>query len=286
MTQDRSDLPRIPDAPRAIQKGVPLKHLLGVEAVDCLAHNLRLAHAAFDAAQFRDAALTGLEELELMQRGQHIAAALRQCLPGTYRDAIEILLQSLTPPQQQAEAFGLAEFFYLPHSFFIAEYGLDAAHNAGDDPFEHSMRALHALTTRFTSEFAIRPFLIAQPERALARVMEWTRDPNPHVRRLCSEGTRPRLPWGRRIPALIADPRPALPILETLKDDASLYVRRSVANHLGDIAKDHPGLAFEVCGRWLEGRASKELKWVIRHALRHPAKKENATALKLRAAAK
>ena len=99
--------------------------------------------------------------------------------------------------------------------------------------------------------------------------------------RSCSEGSRPRLPWAMRIPAFIKDPRPVLPILEALKDDPDLYVRRSVANHLGDIAKDHPQLAFEVCKRWIEG-ASPERRWLIRHAVRHPAKKGVKVALRLR----
>lgn len=147
------------------------------------------------------------------------------------------------------------------------------------------MSAQYELTTRFTAEFSIRPFLIQQLDRTLSELMRWTTDSNPHVRRLCSEGTRPRLPWGLRIPALIANPTPVLPILEALKNDQSLYVRRSVANHLGDIAKAHPELVFQLCDRWLNG-ATSDLKWLIRHALRHPAKKGNETAIQLRAAAK
>jgi 3-methyladenine DNA glycosylase AlkC len=131
----------------------------------------------------------------------------------------------------------------------------------------------------------MRPFLIRRRERTLARLIEWTRDPDPHVRRLCSEGSRPRLPWAMRIPELLADPRPTLPVLEALKDDASDYVRRSVANHLGDIAKDHPALVFEVCERWLDG-ASEQRKALVRHALRHPARCGVAAALRLCRAAR
>ena len=147
------------------------------------------------------------------------------------------------------------------------------------------MAAQHALTQRFSAEFSIRPFLIRDQDRTLARLLEWTRDPSPHVRRLCSEGTRPRLPWATRIPAFVKNPEPVFPILEILKNDPSLYVRRSVANHLGDVAKDHPEKAFALCERWLTG-ASSELKWLIRHALRHPAKKGDKNALRLRSAAK
>lgn len=221
-----------------------------------------------------------------MQRGQHIAKALHQFLPSSYSEAVAIIVASLTPVQTEAEEFGLAEFFYLPHSFFISEYGQDKKYNNGKDPFETSMGALHALTTRFTSEFAIRTFLIKQQERTLSKVSEWLNDPNPHVRRLCTEGTRPKLPWGKRIPSFISNPQPTLHILETLKSDKSLYVRRSVANHLGDIAKDHPEVVFSTCERWLQAGASKDLQWLIRHAVRHPAKKGDARALKIRAEAK
>lgn len=211
---------RVPDAPKSIQKGASLKDVLGLEAVDCLAHNLSLVYPRFDAGSFRRAALAGLEPLGLMERGPHLANALHQCLPSKYSEAIGILLASLTPP----------------------------------------------LTQRFSAEFSIRPFLIQQQDRTLSQLIAWTTDPNPHVRRLCTEGTRPRLPWGRRIPAFIANPEPLFPILESLKDDECLYVRRSVANHLGDIAKDHPEKVFALCERWLED-ATPERKWLIRHAV-------------------
>lgn len=276
---------RIPSAPKSIQKGVPLKDLLGPEAVECLAHNVSVVFSEFDAEAFRVTALEALEPLGILERGQKLARVLRQYLPQNFSSATAILLDSLTPPLTETEDLGLAVFFYLPHVCFISEYGLDTAHNDGEDPFEVSMKAQYELTQRFSAEFSIRPFLIREQERTLTRLLEWTADPNPHVRRLCSEGARPRLPWAIRIPAFIKNPDPVLPILETLKDDQNLYVRRSVANHLGDIAKDHPETVYAVCERWLE-RASKERKWLIRHALRHPAKKGNKTALALRAAAK
>lgn len=146
------------------------------------------------------------------------------------------------------------------------------------------MKAQYELTKRYSAEFSIRPFLIHHQHRTLERLIEWTSNPDPHVRRFCSEGTRPRLAWAPRIPAFIKDPSPTFPILEALKDDPCLYVRRSVANHLGDIAKDHPDAALSICDRWLRS-ASHELKWVLRHALRHPAKKGDQAALRIRAAA-
>lgn len=273
--------PRLPSAPRSIQKGSSLADLLDRDAIDCLIHNISLVHPKFDCDAFRATATEGLKPLAILQRGNHLATALRAHLPQRYEDAVEILIRSLTPANTRTDELGLAVFFYLPHVSFVATYGLDAEHNGGKDPFETSMRAQYELTRRFSAEFSMRPFLIRWQDRTLARLLEWTRDPDPHVRRLCSEGARPRLPWAMRIPAFIKDPCPVLPILETLKDDPDLYVRRSVANHLGDIAKDHPQLAFEICERWVEG-ASAERKWLIRHAVRHPAKKGVKAALRLR----
>ena len=274
-------VPRIPAAPRSIQKGSSLAALLDHEAVECLAHNLALVLASFDQDAFRRKAMKGIAKLAILERGVHLARVLREFLPARYEDAVAILVRSLTPPLSTTDDLGLGVFFYLPHIAFVATYGLDAEGNGGRDPFEASMAAQYELTRRFSAEFSIRPFLIRWPARTLKRLIKWTRDRDPHVRRLCSEGTRPRLPWATRIPAFVEDPRPVLPILEALKDDSELYVRRSVANHLGDIAKDHPKLAFEICERWIAG-ASEERKWLIRHAVRHPAKKGVAAALRLR----
>jgi len=272
---------RLPAAPRAIAKGRSLAVLLDAEAVDCLAHNLALAYPRFDRAAFGRTARAGLGPLAILQRGRHLARAMRAHLPARYEDALEVILRSLTPPHTRTEGLGLGVFFYLPHVSFVAAYGLDPAGNGGRDPFEASMHAQYELTRRFTAEFSLRVFLRQEQPRTLAWLRQWTRDPDPHVRRLCSEGSRPRLPWAERIPAFVTDPRPTLPLLEALKDDPDLYVRRSVANHLGDIAKDHPDLAFEVCARWVVG-ASEERKWLIRHAVRHPAKHGVKAALRLR----
>ena len=276
---------RIPEAPKSIQKGVPLKNVLGLEAIDCLAQNISYVYPEFNAQEFKAIAIDNLEPLGINDRGLHIARALRKYLPKKYKNAINIILASLTPPNTETEGLGLAVLFYHPHSYFIAEYGLDEKYNEGEDPFEISMKAQYELTKRSTSEFSIRPFLNQCQERTLSRIKEWVFDPDPHVRRLCSEGTRPRLPWAPRIPAFINDPSPVLLILEALKNDEVPYVCRSVANHLGDIAKDHPEIVFGICERWLID-ATKDVKWVIRHALRHPAKKQNKMALQIRAAAK
>ncbi|MFY8351017.1 DNA alkylation repair protein [Pseudoalteromonas sp. SSM20] len=275
----------IPDAPRAIAKGSSLADLLNDNAIHYLARNIEIVHSNFDSDAFVKECLNAPEGLALMAKGQFIANVLHQFLPSNYQAAINILTQTLIDADESSEEFGLAGFFYLPHSFYIAQYGLDAKYNDGIDPFDISMKAQYELTQRFSAEFCIRPFLIEQQARTLETLKDWQFDRNRHIRRLVSEGTRPKLPWGKRLPEIIKDPTPILPLLSHLKDDSSLYVRRSVANSLGDIAKDHPSLVFDLLESWLEG-ANAELKWLIRHAVRYYAKKNVERALAIRIAAK
>lgn len=276
---------KIPEAPNSIEKGVPLKEVLGKTAIDQLGENLKTIDNSFNKKAFSKDSLNGLEELSITQRAAHIAKAMRKYLPQKYEESIEVILKSLTPELEKTEDNGLATMFYMPHCSYVAQFGLDKKFNDGKDPFEKSMEVQYEITKRFTAEFSIRPFIIDQEERTMEYMYEWMNDKNPHVRRLSSEGTRPRLPWAMKIPSFTIDPSPSIPILESLKNDPELYVRRSVANHLGDIGKDNIDILLETCEKWLDG-ASKELKWVIRHALRHPAKKENQKALKIRVAAK
>lgn len=276
---------KIPEAPSSIKKGVPLKLILDKSAISQLGNNLEFVYNDFDKQSFINESMVDIDSLSITERGKKIAKLLKKYLPQNYSDAINIILKSLTPPLRDTENNGLAPLFYMPHVSFIAKNGLDKDYNNHLDPFEISMMAQYELTQRFTAEFSIRAFIIDQPARTFDRLYEWVDDVNPHVRRLCSEGTRPRLPWAVKIPSLIKDPSLSIPILEKLKNDESLYVRRSVANHIGDIAKDHLDFAFKICDNWLNN-ASKELKWVIRHALRYPAKKGNVRALQLRKMAK
>ena len=277
-------IPQIPSAPRAIQKGVALKDIINDTSVAYLAKNLSLVDHDFDTDRFiHEVQITA--DLGLMARAKNIAKAMFVACDRPYEQCAELLVQSLTPIQHSDEEFGLAGFFYLPHSFFIANYGIDKQYNAGKDPLDVSLCAQYQLTQRFTAEFCIREFLIQRQDETLAYLLDWTKDNSSHVRRLCSEGTRPKLPWGKHLKAFIKDPEPTLPILDILKDDASLYVRRSVANHLGDIAKSQLDIVLDICERWLVD-ASTERKWLIRHALRYPDKKGDMRAHKLRQRAK
>jgi 3-methyladenine DNA glycosylase AlkC len=211
-----------------------LKDQFGPSAPTAIASMIRAVHADFPEKEFLRDALAGYGPLSLTARGFQIAEALRAHLPADFPEAVDILLRSASQPHEHRASSGMAGFLYMPHLFFVARHGLDH--------FEESMRAQHALTQRFSAEFSIRAFLERHPGRTLERLREWTGDPSHHVRRLVSEGTRPRLPWAPRLRAFQRDPGPVVELLELLKDDVELYVRRSVANNLNDIGKDHPDL--------------------------------------------
>ncbi len=249
-----------------------LKNLFGVDIPETIAGMIAKVFPRFPAEDFIRDCLDGYVSLELFPRGRKIARAMKRHLPADYSKAASILIESLGPKLDKMEGSGMAPFVYLPHVFFVAEFGLDH--------FEDSMRAQYELTQRFSAEFSIRPYLEQYPQATLARLEKWTDDSSVHVRRLVSEGTRPRLPWAPRLRAFQLDPRPVLTLLEKLKDDPELYVRRSVANNLNDIGKDHPAVLVDVSRRWLK-HASKERRWLIGHALRSAVKRGEAGALEV-----
>ena len=219
----------------------------------------------FNQTNFLTTATHNLEQLEMKARSNQIVDALTRCLPDDFAAAVTILINALAvinPVHQdkngaadeatsagwninQDNPHGLYGWLVMPCADYIAMHGNTV------DNFALSMHALHAMTQRFTAEFAIRPFIEAQPTSAYAQLLQWTKDPCQHVRRLASEGSRPRLPWGMRLNNVIIDPAPSITLLTALKDDPSAYVRLSVANHLNDIAKDHPQLITVIAKNWL-----------------------------------
>lgn len=247
-----------------------LKDGLGPDVASLIATMIERVFPEFSRKAFLADALKGYDALELTDRARQLCRALRTHLPKDPERAIEILVESLGPIEEGQLLSGMEPFRYLPHVYFVADYGLDC--------FDASMRAQYELTQRFSAEYSIRAFLVKEPERTLAVLRRWAHDPSEHVRRLASEGCRPRLPWAPRLRAFQADPAPVLELLELLKDDPSPYVRRSVANNLNDISKDHPELAIEVAARWMED-APPERRELIRHALRGLIKQGHPGAL-------
>jgi 3-methyladenine DNA glycosylase AlkC len=217
----------------------------------------------FDQSRFLDHTLPGLPDRSLLQRLRRTSEAIHAALPDDYRATIAIL-EKLAPRIQH-------NFVTLVLPDFV---GLHGHHD-----FTASMDAL-ALFTRFGSaEFAIREFLKRDLTRTLAVMERWSRDENEHVRRLASEGCRPRLPWSFQLDALIADPSPVAPILENLRADPSLYVRKSVANHLNDITKNHPDWTLATLRRWTTH--DPHTAWIAKRALRTLIKAGHPEALAL-----
>ena len=235
----------------------PLKNSFGPEVPERIGDALAEVMPDFDRASFLADCLNGYDDLELTDRAKHVASAMATHLPDDRGEALRIVTSSLGP--EDAELTGMEGFFYLPHVYFVAEYGLDH--------FEEAMTAQYELTKRFTAEFSIRAYLERHPAATLARLREWVDDPSEHPRRLVSEGTRPRLPWAPRLKGFQSDPAPVIELLELLKDDQSEYVRRSVANNLNDIAKDHPALVVQTAERWWAD-ADENRRRLVRHGLR------------------
>jgi 3-methyladenine DNA glycosylase AlkC len=257
----------------------PFKNFYSVALIAQMGAHLARVSPDFNAAGFITMASDNLDALELKQRASHIQEALDHYLPSSFSDAVETMLASLHPEtdvelsNRSMDDRGIRGWAVMPMSELV---GLRC-----EQDFDLALGAQKQLTKRFSSEFGIRYSILADPERALETILGWTDDTNYHVRRLASEGTRPRLPWAMQLPSLIADPTPALPILEALKDDPSEYVRRSVSNHLNDISKDHPDLVARIASEWMLDADAKRKK-TVRHACRsliksgHP---ETLTAL-------
>jgi 3-methyladenine DNA glycosylase AlkC len=238
-----------------------LKEIFNAERLRHIAAEMTAVYPGFNAKGFLKLANNGLAELSVMQRLARVSECLHAVLPAGYEASLA-LLRELAPRLNS----GFVSMC-LPH--YVATYGADR--------FELSMEALKYFTAFGSSEFAIRHFLRADMQRSLKLMHDWSLDANEHVRRLASEGSRPRLPWSFRLEQIQADPRLAAAILDNLKADPSLYVRKSVANHLNDITKDHPEWVLDLIEGW--SLDNPHTAWIARHALRSLIKQGNLRAL-------
>lgn len=262
----------------------PFKNLINAGVIAGMAGELQEVWPEFPARRFKQLAGKELDSLELKQRVMQVRDALAATLPEDFAKACDIIEASLAPVTHSSRiediittGKGISGWPVWPLTEFIALAGINAP--------ERALCALHALTQRLTAEFAIRPFMLQHTQLTLETLQHWTCDPSPHVRRLASEGSRPRLPWGLRLGNVIENPQLTRSILNALCTDESDYVRKSVANHLNDISKDHPDLAVAMATSWLKKRVNaekkKQLERLIRHALRTLIKQGHPGALKL-----
>ena len=233
----------------------PLKNAYNLQYVTRLAKSIKQAWPPFDEPLFISKVLDDQwEGKELKARMKHISLMMRSCLPSSFTESVDILLNS-------SSDFGGFEGMFFPD--YIEQFG--------EEYWDLSVQALEQLTQYSSSEFAVRPMIIRDATKMMKVMLEWASHENEHVRRLATEGCRPRLPWAMALPEFKKNPSLILPILDKLKQDESLYVRRSVANNLNDIAKDNPDIVLSWCRSNIGQHPDTD--WIIKHGCRTLLKK-------------
>jgi 3-methyladenine DNA glycosylase AlkC len=241
----------------------PLKNMYGKVFINDLARMISKKYSKFDSSRFNKLVFTKeWKNRELKDRMRHITLSLNELLPFSFKKSIKIL--ECVSIDIQKSGF---ELMILPD--FVEVFGVD--------DWDESIRALEKFTSLASSEFAVRPLIIKDSKKMMKIMLAWSKHKNYHVRRLSTEGCRPRLPWAMALPEFKNDPTPILPILERLKDDPQLYVRRSVANNLNDISKDNPDVVLSLTKKWFGQK--EEVDWVIKHGLRTLLKQAHPKAL-------
>ena len=249
--------------------------LFNPQKIHKIALEIKAVYTDFDQTDFEEKTLQKLPKLELKERIYHISDMFRVYLPNDYMDAVTILLDALPPaldPLKSDDDFG--DFIYAPYGEFITTYGCNKKY------LDFSLLALREITKRFSVEYAIRDFINTFPEETLEMLEECAVSDNYHERRLVSEGLRPKLPWAKK---LTLDYHEPLHHLNYLYDDTTRYVTRSVANHLNDIAKVDASLVLKTLKKWQKTgkQETKEMDYIINHALRTLVKQGNEEALAL-----
>ena len=231
-----------------------LKNLYNQDYIRLLSANIALHYSKFNTQDFTQKIFDDTwQTQELKQRMRHISSTLGQYLPQEYSQSITIL--KATFYEMNSNEYRLQNMIFQD---FVEVYGMD--------DFSLSMNALECFTINASSEFAIRRFILKYPRATMARMREWAHNSNEHIRRLSSEGCRPRLPWAVALGEFKSHPHEVLAILEILKDDPSQYVRKSVANNLNDISKDNPNIVKQIVQKWRGDNQNTD--WILKHACR------------------
>jgi 3-methyladenine DNA glycosylase AlkC len=250
-----------------------LKLWFDKELAKMLANKIQPIHPDFNKRQFVQKVKKGVTPLELKDRVELLCDFLQQYISKDFESSWNILEQILGEENEKETGMFTEGYWNMPIAKFVEKYGLE--------DFTISMKAIEEITKRNTGEYTIRPFIKKYPNWTMKKMLQWSKNKNKHVRRLASEGCRPKLPWATKLQIFIDDPSPILPILENLKDDPSKYVQKSVANNLNDILKDNFSIGIEVLKRWANQNPSSQRKWIIKHALRNQLKQKNLEALEI-----
>lgn len=256
------------------EKKFEFSEVINIKTVQEIGQGIKKVWGDFEAQQLEQKVEAKLSSLAFKDRANLIAEALYELLPDDFGKAGQILLDSFEAELKDPDFTKENAFLYMPHGVYVSRYGLEEQH------FELSTRFLYEMTKRFSAEFAIRPFLSKFPQKMLHKLQKWVKDENQHVRRLVSEGTRPRLPWASRVTVYDDNYRVIMDLLTTLRNDPELYVRRSVANHLNDLTKDRKGLVLDSLETWNK-KSNKNIEWLTKHALRTLVKAGDTGALSL-----
>ena len=228
---------------------------------------------SFDKKSFVKGVALEIDTLELKDRVEFIADEIFKQYDGSYLEGLNQIMQILGPENEEETGMFFNYYWIMPLAKYVEKYGLNN--------FKESMKAIEEITKRNTSEYAIRPFIEKHTVKTMKKMKKWSKSKNKHLRRLSSEGGRPRLPWAKKLDVFIEDPSPILPILDQLKNDSSKYVQKSVANCINDILKDNPMIAKKLIEDWRSEKIGKETKWIIKHALRNLLKKQDKWAVKM-----
>jgi 3-methyladenine DNA glycosylase AlkC len=250
-------------------------HLYNAPKVAFLAEAIKNVYPSFEKEHFEQEILAEFPNLELKERIAHIRNCLKKYLPQDYRQAVNVILKALPAPLDESRTdddFG--DFIHAPYNDFVAHFGCTEA------DLHFSLAAIKEITKRFSAEDAIRYFINAFPDETMKTLLEWTSNSNYHVRRLCSEGTRPKLPWSQKINIA---PEQTLPILDKLFADKTRYVTRSVANHLNDFAKIQSEIVLNTLENWSKSskQQTTEMAFITKHSLRTLVKNGNENALSM-----
>ncbi|MCL2592007.1 MAG: DNA alkylation repair protein [Defluviitaleaceae bacterium] len=256
-----------------------LKDMFNKEFFDRFTKDLKLIIKDFNTRKFISQIMDDeWEKKEFKQRCWHITTVLKNFLPADYKDAIAKILELLSHLKDvhnfseiDDTTFGLSLEYGWILDNFVEQYGLD--------DYETSIKAIEKITQFTSCEFSVRPFIIKYPEKMMKQMLAWSKHEHWGVRRLSSEGCRPRLPWSMALPNLKENPAPIIPILENLKNDVSRFVRLSVANNLNDIAKDNPATVINLVKKW-QGK-SENINWIIKHGCRTLLKQGNAETMEI-----
>jgi 3-methyladenine DNA glycosylase AlkC len=247
-----------------------LKDIYSKEFFQHFSETLQQCLPAFNEEQFIKKIYTkDWQQKEWKDRMRHISLVLHSFMPSDFAKAAKLINKIQNHLQKKQQVKNGFPYMFLPD--YVEQYGLDY--------YESSVQCMELLTSFTSCEFAVRPFIIQYPDKMLQQMQQWSLHKNEHVRRLASEGSRPRLPWAMALPALKKQPAPLLAILENLKNDPSEYVRRSVANNLNDISKDNPGVLLAIVKKW-KGQ-SLETDALLKHASRTLLKQGDTNILKL-----